>query len=59
MTRDLCYKRINETRANLTDWFDEIDKGLLPHPEQKIGWLKIAFTYSFYYLKHSNDIFKS
>ena len=32
-TRDLCYERMIKglTKANITDWFDEINKGQLPN----------------------------
>lgn len=43
--------RENTTKVNLTDWFDEIDQGILPVATKTMGWLKIAFCYSFFYLK--------
>jgi len=47
--------RNGAAKGNITEWFDEIDKGQLPNAEIKMGWLKIAFNYSFYYLKHADN----
>ena len=54
--RNLCYERFRNTKeenyTDLTDWFDEIDKGMLPNAEISMGWVKIAFKYAFYILKN-------
>jgi hypothetical protein len=42
-----------KTKANISDWFDEIEQGNLPSPALSIGWAKIAFTYSFFYLREA------
>ena len=41
----------NENYVEVTDWFDAIDLGYLPDARQQMGWIKIAFMYSFYHLK--------
>lgn len=46
-------KRLN--MKTITEWFKELDRHELPIATSKIGWLKIAFLYSFYYLKQNSD----
>ena len=39
----------------MTDWFDEIDSGVLPNAKVNMGWMKIAFAYAFYYLRKAGE----
>jgi hypothetical protein len=53
--KSLCYERMrntkNEKYVAITDWFDDMDKGILPNAEVSMGWIKIAFMYAFQILK--------
>lgn len=40
------------SRGILSEWFEAIEKGELPPVSKHIGWSKIAFCYTFYYLKN-------
>jgi len=54
--KKFCYERMRNTQHEnyvaLTDWFDEMDKGILPNAEISMGWIKIAFNYAFHILKN-------
>ena len=54
--KTLCYQRMRNTKHEnyvaITDWFDEMDQGILPNAEISMGWIKIAFNYAFHILKN-------
>lgn len=33
--------------------FDDLEKGKLPDAKKSVGWIKIAFAYSFFYLREA------
>jgi hypothetical protein len=45
----------NVNLKKITNWFDDIDKGELPRVDYRKGWAKIAFTYTFNFLKNAPD----
>lgn len=55
-TKALSNERMRTTKhenyVEITNWFEGIDRGFLPDARIQMGWLKIAFMYSFYHLKH-------
>lgn len=51
-SRQKVYEIVKGAAHHTASWFKEIDNNNLPVATSKIGWVKIAFCYSFSYLKN-------
>lgn len=50
-----AYEKAKKESILLKTWFDEIESQRFPNSKEKIGWLKIAFTHAFSFLKKANE----